>query len=1065
MSAQADGAHAVVKPRLRQLMLPSSLRAKLMLFMSFCVVLSILSYGAYMASVQATERRAHIQAEMSAMAQNLAAIAAIFMATEDFAGLESATSRFVVEDYIESLLVIDSRGKPFGEFVAKAERWSPVFNSGFVAPPSHLGPLQQADGASCGLPAERSAQGPAERDYCWHPVKAGAELGWVRVSYTQPRFGAIVWAIWLRSLGVIFLFGAAALGLLWLLLRKPLRALTLATEFASGLDQGMGQKLPAYTGIAELGSLGAALNTLSARLKEQRDELLNRQFALDQHAIVSITDLNGDITYANDRFCEISHYSRAEILGKNHRMINSGQHPPEMFTELWHKISNGQVWRGEILNRDKLGGLYWTDATLVPLLGADGLPAQYIGIRTDITQRKLAEQAAHAANRAKSEFLANMSHEIRTPMNGVIGMVDVLQETALKPAQQRMLSTIQQSSQALLQILNDILDFSKIEAGKLEVESIPTCLREVAEGAAQLMLAISDSRSVEVSVFVSPELPRWILCDPTRLRQVLLNLLGNAVKFSSPQTGRHARVILHVGPCIFGQGAASMPGVRFVVTDHGIGMSEEVVAKLFQPFMQADESTARQFGGTGLGLSITQRLVSLMQGRVSVRSTLGEGSEFSVDLPLVACEAARKEQPEPDLTGVRVIAVINDLSATLILSTYLEAAGATVAMMADIEAARRLLSESAVPLTNTVLFVELAVRTPTREFHLPEGVAVVRAVLRGSDSFSADFTLPVRPLLYDDLIHTVALAARCQRLPIADSKHERRRNPMRPAAPSVAQAVAMGQLILLAEDNETNRDVIREQLRLLGYTCELALDGAVAWRMWRADPQRYGLLLTDCHMPNMDGFVLTENIRKSESKGPRLPIIAVTANAMQGEAQRCRERGMDDYLTKPLRMSELAPMLNKWLPLLAADERQAMSLAQGDMSGEGPGEEAGEAPGEESGHKAGLPVWDATALSKLVGDNPGLQRRLLEKFLLNAEQQMAQIIAAAAAGDCPTLAGVAHNFKSAARSVGALALGELCQRLESAGRADDGPACRELSTSLSAAVMAAAGLIQQHLKQ
>jgi CheY-like chemotaxis protein len=284
-----------------------------------------------------------------------------------------------------------------------------------------------------------------------------------------------------------------------------------------------------------------------------------------------------------------------------------------------------------------------------------------------------------------------------------------------------------------------------------------------------------------------------MLGDPNRLRQVLLNLTGNAVKFSNKPGAGESVVQLDITPCVL---ADSGRGVRLAVIDYGIGMRPEVVAKLFQPFTQADESTSRRFGGTGLGLSISQRLVELMGGRLTVRSTWGEGSEFAVELPLRPCAPGFKQTP---------------------------------------------------------------------------------------------------------MHHEAVTPA------------ERRSSP-RLGAPTVEEAVRTQRLILLAEDNETNRDVMQEQLHLLGHVCEVANDGAIALDMWQREPGRYALLLSDCHMPNLDGFGLTEAIRTAEPQGTRLPIVAVTANAMQGEALRCLERGMDDYLSKPLRMNELAAMLNKWLP-------------------------------------------------------------------------------------------------------------------------------------------------------
>jgi two-component system sensor histidine kinase/response regulator len=547
-----------------------------------------------------------------------------------------------------------------------------------------------------------------------------------------------------------------------------------------------------------------------------------------------------------------------------------------------------------------------------------GAPAIHVAIR-DITERKQFEAAliaakatAEDASRAKSNFLANMSHEIRTPMNGVIGMVDIMQQTELKPAQQRMLDTIHDSSLALLNILNDILDFSKIEAGKLALESVPVQLGALAQGVAQLMSNAASAKAIALSVQVSPELPPWVLGDPSRLRQVLVNLLGNAIKFTASLPDRPGQVTLQMEPCAVSDAG---PGMRLRIIDNGIGMDAAVVAKLFQPFTQADASTSRKFGGTGLGLSITQRLVELMQGRITVHSTPGVGSEFAVELRLRPCEAG----PTPADAALR--------------------------------------------------------RPPVPHMH------------QGSPQ-----------------------AAR--------------------TALSVEQALARGQLILLAEDNAINREVIQEQLRLLGYTCEVAEDGAVALAMWQSGlatgKPRYALLLTDCHMPHLDGFGLTDAIRRAEPTGTRLPIIAITANAMQGEAQRCRDRGMDDYLTKPLRMRELSPLLAKWLPLDA-------------------------------------PIWDPASLSALVGDNPAMHKRLLDKFLLTAQQQVTDILAACVADDAPTVAAVAHPLKSAARTVGALALGELCQALEAAGRAGDTAQCRQLATGLTEALHAAESKINGHL--
>jgi two-component system sensor histidine kinase/response regulator len=580
------------------------------------------------------------------------------------------------------------------------------------------------------------------------------------------------------------------------------------------------------------------------------------------------------------------------------------------------------------------GGTIWLRTSKIPLVNTEGECFGVLGLYEDITERraiaveldqyrkdleaKVAERTedlnsarlqADSANRSKSEFLANMSHEIRTPMNGVVGMVDVLKQTSMSPEQTRMLNTIHKSSMTLLSILNDILDFSKIEAAKLVVETVPTPIREVVESVAQLMVSLADDRRVELSLFVDPALPDWIDGDPTRLRQVLLNLLSNGLKFSAPGEGK---VLLSALP---GTSASGAPCLQLSVTDNGIGMDTITLDNLFQPFTQADASTMRKFGGTGLGLSITQRLVTIMGGTMAVTSTPKMGSRFLIELPLRTVEAppAQHVADIADLGGVSVLAVTPSTDCMTVFQVYLASAGATVEVVPDLAAARARMVQSP---ANTVLLLDLAQQADAavtaatlREWGNEQ--RVVRLVRRGRSGIETHvIEVRARPLIYHDLINGVALA--CGRKVITDIVlHKEGSLPQR-QAPSVEEARAQGRLILLAEDNEINRDVIAEQLRLLGYAAELANDGVVALHMWRSGD--YALLLTDCHMPNMDGYELTEAIRKAEPAGTHLPIIAITANAMQGEAERCRERGMDDYLSKPLRMQELNDKLQRWLP-------------------------------------------------------------------------------------------------------------------------------------------------------
>ena len=726
------------------------------------------------------------------------------------------------------------------------------------------------------------------------------------------------------------------------------------------------------------------------------------------------------IQWVNPAFCQLSGYTEAEAVGNRARdLVKSGAQDAAFYKNLWQTVLSGRPWKGELINRRKDGSRYCEHMTITPVCDAPGQVTHFIVLKEDITDRKKSEREAHAANRAKSEFLANMSHEIRTPMNGVIGMVDVLQQSRLDSDQSRMLDTIQQSSLVLLHILNDILDFSKIEAGKLTIECIPVHLRELLEDVAQLMVAACNAKSVALTLFVSPMLPHSIMTDPTRLRQVLLNLLGNAVKFTSSHFGKPAKVMLLVEPCTLAQGQA---GVKLRVIDTGIGISPEVLVKLFQPFMQADAGTARKFGGTGLGLSISQRLTELLGGRISVRSALGEGSEFWVELPLQALVPAQIPVLGPSLLGVQVLALIGDAELSNIVQSYCIHANAKMTVLSSLEALHQHLQYVARPTEPTVLVLGLESTIALAALNLPAGVGVVQLLPCGKKMVVNPGTVCSNPLLYNDLIGAIVQASGQRSL--TNTLHITRTDTLlsRPA-PSVVQAQILGQLVLLADDNETNREVMTEQLRLLGYACEVAEDGVQALAMWRTG--RYALLLTDCHMPHMDGFALTEAIRKAEPAGARFPVVAVTANAMQGEAERCREHGMDDYLTKPLRMVELAPMLQKWLPLAPAD------LA---------------APA------APLPDWNASTLSQMVGDNPALHRRLQDKFLEIAEKQVGAIVLSIDTGDFSAAADVAYALKSGARTVGALHLGALCEQIETAGRAGDDPACGLLRQGLEQAL-------------
>ena len=789
-------------------------------------------------------------------------------------------------------------------------------------------------------------------------------------------------------------------------------------------------------------SMQAMLLDLERQREVLRESEMRFQLAIEG-ADEGIWDWNfaTNTFYHSPRMAEMLGYSDQELppTVQAWAPLASEQDRDHYFAQMKaHFIDPAHEFRVLVRLRHRQGDWRWIESHGRASRDANGRAVRFTGTHSDVTERKTAEEAAHAANHAKSEFLANMSHEIRTPMNGVVGMADILMQTEMQPSQRRMLGTIHDSALALLHILNDVLDYSKIEAGMLQVESIATHLRELTEDVAELMLTNASAQAIELSLFVSPQLPQWIATDPNRLRQVLLNLLGNAIKFTHGGEQRRGRVDLTVEPCALGDGAQ---GLRLVVSDNGIGIDEEAQRRLFQPFTQADESTARRFGGTGLGLSISQRLVALMHGRITVQSRLGEGSVFTVELPLRESRPARATAADPRLDGVQVIALSLKPSGMKVVPTYCTAAGASFSLAADLDTARELARE-ALARGPTVVLLGLSASALDAELDLPQGVGLVRLLRRTGDRAADASTVLARPLRYLELVRALLLASRAREASTALAHGERRQGLQRPAAPQVEQACRERRLILLAEDNETNREVLLEQLHILGYAAEVAQDGEIALRMWRLGHgrQRYALLLTDCHMPRLDGFELTHAIRASEPAQDRVPIIAVTANAMQGEAQRCIERGMDDYLSKPLRLHELGRMLAKWLPQQARAEQAPAT---------------DEAPG--------LCVWDAGTLSRLIGDDSAMHERLLRKFLANAQLQASSIAAACVGGDLSGASSVAHTLKSAARTVGALALGELCQRLETAGQAADGTGCLAAAQSLPMTLDLVVRAISNHL--
>lgn len=388
-----------------------------------------------------------------------------------------------------------------------------------------------------------------------------------------------------------------------------------------------------------------ALEDMSAQKKSYETlralykSLTDYQRTVDSIAIVSRTDEHGLIIDVNSNFCTISGYSRQELLNNTHRLVNSGLHPHRLFVDMWRIISSGKIWRGELCNRTKSGALYWVDTIITPIFNDDGKIVQYLSLRMLITEKKEAEvelqraiERADSANQAKSEFLANMSHEIRTPMNAILGFADLLQAQIEDEKPRSYLQTIINSGRTLLSLINDILDLSKIEAGKLELRIEPTDVAELIESVVEMFSERAAQKHLILESVIQPLVSTTLLVDEIRIRQILFNLIGNAIKFTHQG---FVRITVFLKPVYSGSNAYTL---HFAVADSGIGIHPDDVERIFDPFVQQDSRGTRLYGGTGLGLSIVKRLVQMMNGTITLKSTQGEGSEFSVSLPCTAID-------------------------------------------------------------------------------------------------------------------------------------------------------------------------------------------------------------------------------------------------------------------------------------------------------------------------------------------------------------------------------------------------------------------------------------------
>ncbi|MDQ4145636.1 MAG: response regulator, partial [Actinomycetota bacterium] len=779
---------------------------------------------------------------------------------------------------------------------------------------------------------------------------------------------------------------------------------------------------------------------------ERRKRYFESLLEVSPTAIVT-TDLDGNVTSWNPAAEKLFGYSQPEALARNIDDLLCGPEELREEGESRTQQARGEGYVHAITRRvRKDGSLVDVELLVAPVVMAEEQVGSY-AIYHDITELQRARREANAATEAKSAFLATMSHEIRTPMNAVIGMTGLLLDTELSAEQRSYAEIIQSSGDALLSVINDILDFSKIEAGKLEIEMRAFNLRDCIESSLELVAMDASHKGLDLAYLLDPNAPVAVVGDLTRLRQILVNLLNNAVKFTEK-----GEVVVSVEPEPLVSGEAPTNGrqekrcrLHFNVRDTGIGIPEHRMDRLFESFSQVDASTTRRYGGTGLGLAISKRLSELMGGTMWAESEVGKGSTFHFTI-----EAQVAERPAPayvsatpgQLDGRRALIVDDNATNRYILVRQVEAWGMrareTGSATEALEWIRRgdpfdvaILDMQMPEIDGITLAREIRRHRdpPTLPLVMLTSLGRRREEAEADVDFAAYLTKPIKPSqLYDTLMgvfgeQTALLAAAASEV-IAEP-HLAQRAPLR---------------ILLAEDNQVNQQLALLLLKKVGYSADVANNGVEALAALERKP--YDVVLMDVQMPEMDGLEATRRIHQRWSQETRPRVIAVTANAMREEREACFAAGMGDYLSKPIRLEELTAALARSRPLEPLRPPQQRDLRErpsGSPGIEMPSESAHNAAtgGQEEQQRDEGPL-DPQALERLLASlGEGAERfigELIEAFIVDAHETLVTLRKAIEEQSAEDLRRAAHTLKSNAASFGARALEASCRQLEAMGK-------------------------------
>jgi PAS domain S-box-containing protein len=747
-------------------------------------------------------------------------------------------------------------------------------------------------------------------------------------------------------------------------------------------------------------------------------------------AIVTV-DPDHKVTSWNPAAEKLFGYSREEAIGQD---IDALVANTEAVRQEAVQVNRQAREAGQVqlttrrLRKD--GSLVDVDVRAAPIQVGGEMVGLY-AIYHDISELQRAREQAESATQAKSAFLAMMSHEIRTPMNAVIGMAGLLLDTDLTPEQRSYAEVIRSSGDALMAIIDDILDFSKIEAGRLELERRPFDLRNCVESALEVVAASASSKGLDLAYLLDQGLPGAVVGDATRLRQILINLLNNAIKFTDK-----GEVVLSVDGEALGLGDGEVGRkhrLHFAVRDSGIGIPEDRLGRLFESFSQVDASTTRRYGGTGLGLAISKRLSELMGGTIWVESQIGEGSTFHFTIQAEQASGlapADQQGPPPQLHGRRVLIVDDNATNRHILVRQAESWGMlardTASPAQALEWIRRgdpfdlaILDMQMPEMDGVTLAGEIGRYRDARALPLVLLTSLgSREEVRGGVEFAASLTKPIKPSqLYDTLMNVFGPA------PAGVQAAAPREGPVE----QLAQRVPLR--ILVAEDNAVNQQVALLLLKRLGYRADVAADGLEALQALEREP--YDVVLMDVQMPTMDGLEATRRIHQRWPEGQRPHVIAATANAMREEREACLAAGMDDYLSKPIRMEELAAALSRCRPHLAPPPPAPVRESGG-------GSQASSPEPEPQGPPLPAGVLHPPALKRLMDtigdDDPDVLAALIDTFLRDVPGLVDGARRGLQQGQADEVRRAAHTLKSNGAAFGAMRFSELSRELESVAR-------------------------------